>query len=54
MDAEKVVESDLKDEIDEAAKKVKDEIPDKIKQIRNKVIKEHTGKNLVRYIIIFL
>ena len=54
IDAEKVVEADLKDEIDEAAKKVKDELPDKIKQIRNEVIKEHTGKNLVRYVIIFL
>ena len=30
VEAERVVEEDLKDEIDEAAKEVKDEIPDKV------------------------
>ena len=44
VEVEKVVEEDLKDEIDEEAKKVKDEIPDKVKKIRNEVVKEVTGK----------
>lgn len=48
IEAERVVEEDLKDEIDQAAKKVKDEIPDKIKKIQNEVLEEHTGKKLVR------
>lgn len=43
-----MVEEDLKDEIDEAAKKVRDEIPEKVKKIRNDVVQEVTGKNLVR------
>jgi gas vesicle protein len=48
VEAERVVEEDLKDEIDEAAKKVKDEIPEKVKKIRNEVVEEFTGKKLVR------
>lgn len=46
-----MVEEDLKDEIDEAAKKLKDEIPDKIKKIQNEVLEEHTGKKLVSIFI---
>ena len=38
----------MKDEIDEAAEKVKDSIPEKVKKIRNDVVQEVTGKNLVR------
>jgi uncharacterized protein YbcI len=48
VEVEKVVEEDLKDEIDEAAKKVRDEIPEKVKKIRNDVVQEVTGKKLVR------
>jgi len=46
VEVEKVVEEDLKDEIDEAAKKVMDEIPEKVKKIRNDVVQEVTGKKL--------
>ncbi|KAL7489122.1 hypothetical protein ACHAW6_014708 [Cyclotella cf. meneghiniana] len=46
VEVEKVVEEDLKDEIDEAAKKVRDEIPEKVKKIRNDVVQEVTGKKL--------
>lgn len=46
-EAEVVVVEDLKDEIDEAATRVKDSLPEKVKRIRNEVVEEVTGKKLV-------
>mmetsp|Transcript_38915 Transcript_38915/g.71310 ORF Transcript_38915/g.71310 Transcript_38915/m.71310 type:complete len:455 (+) Transcript_38915:128-1492(+) len=45
-EAENVVLEDLRDEIDEAADRVKEEIPEKLKKIRNEVVEEVTGKKL--------
>ena len=42
-----MVVEDLKDEIDEAATRVKDSLPEKVKRIRNEVVEEVTGKKLV-------
>ena len=44
-----MVVEDLKDEIDEAATRVKDSLPMKVKRIRNQVVEEVTGKKLVSY-----
>ena len=38
---------DLKDEIEDAAEKMKDSLPDKAKRIRDEVVEEVTGKKLV-------
>ena len=46
-EAEVVIVEDLKDEIDEAATRVKDSLPEKVKRIRNEVVEEVTGKKLV-------
>ena len=46
-EAEAVVVEDLKDDIDEAANRVKESLPAKVKKIRNEVIEEVTGKKLV-------
>ena len=46
-EAEAVVVEDLKDEIEEAATRVKDSLPEKVKKIRNEVVQEVTGKKLV-------
>ncbi|KAL7539000.1 hypothetical protein ACHAWF_006265 [Thalassiosira exigua] len=45
-EAEAVMVEDLKDEIDDAANRVKDAIPEKVKKIRNEVVEEVTGKKL--------
>jgi len=45
-EVEAVVVADLKDEIDEAAVKVKDALPERMKKIRNEVVQEETGKRL--------
>lgn len=44
--AQAVFVEDLKDEIDEAATRVKESLPEKVKKIRNEVVKEVTGKKL--------
>lgn len=36
----------MKDEIDQAAEKVKESIADKVKRIRNEVMEEETGRNM--------
>ena len=41
-----MVLEDLRDEIDEAADRLKEEIPEKVKKIRNEVVEEVTGKKL--------
>jgi len=46
-EAEAVVVEDLKDDIDEAANRVKESLPAKVKKIRNEVVEEVTGKKLV-------
>jgi len=46
-EAEAVVVEDLKDEIDQAANRVKESLPAKVKKIRNEVVEEVTGKKLV-------
>ena len=45
-EVENVVLEDLKDEIDEAAARVKDSLPEKVKNLRNEVVLEMTGKKL--------
>lgn len=47
-----MVVEDLKDEIDEAATRVKDSLPEKVKKIRNEVVEEMTGKKLVRTMVV--
>lgn len=41
-----MVLEDLKDEIDDAAARVKDSLPEKVKNVRNEVVLEITGKKL--------
>ena len=41
-----MVLADLREEIDDAAKRVKDDIPNKLEQIRSEVVEEVTGEKL--------